>query len=382
MIQAHGGQLIRQVIENQASQDWLTYAETLPKLYLTEHSLSDLYLLGTGGYSPLRGFMGEKEWLSVLQTMTLLDETVWPIPITLPVTSQEVAWCKVGQDMALCDQKGDPCGLLQVEEVFCVDRQVESEGIYATQDDEHPGVRLITKRSPYRVAGPIQLLSSHFLLHTPYLMDPVATRAWFNEHGWQQIVGFQTRNPIHRAHEYMQKIALEVFDGLFLQPLVGMTKQDDVPASLRLKSYEVLLQHYYPKDRVLLGIYPGAMYYAGPKEAILHAIVRQNYGCTHMIIGRDHAGVGHYYDPYAAQRIFSEIPPDGLAIKPLFFDHAFYCWACDSMATEKTCPHDAEKRLSLSGTAVRSMLKKGLRPPKEYSRTEVADVLIAGLQPE
>ncbi len=373
----HGGRLINRVLHGSEMESLEIRAKGLKKIHLNKREMSDLDMIAIGALSPLEGFMRMEDYEGVMDVMRLANGLPWSIPVTLSVTKDEAAELKEGLEVTLADDTNASIGVMHIEEIFPHDKEKESLEVYGTSDIKHPGVDAVHKMGEFLLGGKISLFKRpKHKDFSDYRLDPVDTRRIFHEKGWKRVVGFQTRNPIHRAHEYIQKCALEVVDGILVHPLVGETKGDDIPADIRMRCYEVLLNNYYPKDRTVLAVMPAAMRYAGPREAIFHATIRKNYGCTHFIVGRDHAGVGSYYGPFDAHYIFDEFEEGELGITPLFFDHTFYCKRCGAMASYKTCPHDSKEHVSLSGTKVREMLREGTLPPEEFTRPEVAKILI------
>lgn len=372
-IAPHGGILVNRIATLDQRQEFFDQAESLPRVQLSDRSISDLQMIAIGALSPLKGFMNEADYRSVVKQMRLSNGLPWSVPITLSVTEAVADTLTEGTLVRLDTPAGEFAGILELAEKYRYSKEEEALNVYRTDDLKHPGVQVVDQSGPVNLAGEVWLLERELDVRFPqYQIDPAKSRILFKEKGWKTIVGFQTRNPIHRAHEYIQKCALETVDGLFLHPLVGTTKDDDIPADVRMRCYEILLEKYYPKDRVILAINPAAMRYAGPREAIFHALIRKNYGCTHFIVGRDHAGVGDYYGTYDAQHIFDEFEPGELGIVPMKFEHAFYCTLTEQMATTKTSPSTPEQRVHLSGTKVREMLRAGKLPPPQFSRPEVA----------
>lgn len=380
LIAPHGG-VLRVNLANEAEQVELQErAFSLPQITVGSRQLADLEMLAIGAYSPLSGFLTRTDYLSVVSEMHLSNGLPWSIPITLAVTSEQAADLKEGSQVALVDAQGVLQAVLTIEEKYSYDKQYEAKQVYRTEEEAHPGVKVVYQQGDVLLGGPVRVVRLPQQAFAQYRYTPTQSRALFKERGWKRIVAFQTRNPVHRAHEYIQKCALETVDGLYLHPLVGNTKGDDIPADVRMRCYEVLLENYYPANRVILGVLPAAMRYAGPREAVFHALMRKNYGCSHFIVGRDHAGVGNYYGTYDAHYIFANFDPAKLGITPMFFDHAFFCRVCDAMASSKTCPHDREQHVVLSGTKVRQLLRDGEIPPREFSRPEVAKILIEAMR--
>nr|MBI2904685.1 sulfate adenylyltransferase [Chloroflexota bacterium] len=378
----HGGTLVNRVLRGEVGKAVAERAQSLPRIALDSTRMSDLELIATGALSPLTGFMGQVDYEKVVREMRLASNLVWTIPVVLPVSRELATTLAEGQEVALCE--GDRVlAVMEVREKFEYDKQLEAQEVYRTTEEQHPGVARLYGQGEVLLGGDIWLVdwpSAATTEFPDFRFAPADTRRAFAGRGWKRIVGFQTRNPIHRAHEYIQKVAMELVDGLMLHPLVGETKGDDIPADVRMMSYQTLLSSYYPADRVMLGVFPAAMRYAGPREAVFHAIARKNYGVTHFIVGRDHAGVGNYYGTYDAQRIFDNFRPEEIGLTLLFFDHTFYCRKCGGIVSIKTCPHDRSEHVVLSGTQVRQLLERGEALPTEFTRPEVSKVLVDGMQ--
>ncbi|HEV8484174.1 MAG TPA: sulfate adenylyltransferase [Blastocatellia bacterium] len=378
-IPAHGGRLISRELAGVERETLVERVPAMPRIDLRQREVSDLEMIANGAFSPLEGFMCEDDYTAVRGNKHLASGLPWTIPITLSTTDEIAGVLVEGSDIALYSND-HLLGVLHLRQKYRYDKQREAERVYLTTDLAHPGVNALFDQGDWLLGGPISLLNRPQNSTFPeFRLDPQQTREEFKKKGWHRVVAFQTRNPIHRAHEYIIKCALEVVDGLLLHPLVGETKSDDIPADIRMRCYQAMLENYFPTTRTLLAVNPAAMRYAGPREAVFHAIIRKNYGCTHFIVGRDHAGVGNYYGTYDAHYIFNEFDPEALGITPMFFDHSFYCRRCDAMASNKTCPHDSSEHVTLSGTRVREMLGRGEMPPREFSRPEVAAILIEAM---
>ncbi|MCH7734444.1 MAG: sulfate adenylyltransferase [Chloroflexi bacterium] len=381
MIDPHGGVLVDRVFSVDEASDLRKRVSEMPVLKLNDRAASDLKMISIGAFSPLTGFMDREQYEGTVRDAHLPGGIPWTVPVTLTTDSATASGLREGDEIALLNGDGEPAGTLLLEEKFEYDRKLEAREVYRTEDEAHPGVANVYSQGEVMLGGSIRAVAVEPAdVYAGSDRPPAETRRIFEEAGWNTIVGFQTRNPIHRAHEYIMKCALELVDGLLVHPLVGETKAGDIGAEVRMRCYRALLEAYYPADRTLLSVLPAFMRYAGPREAIFHAIMRKNYGCTHFIVGRDHAGVGDYYGTYDAQHIFREFDPAALGIAPMMFEHSFYCKSCGGMATAKTCPHPGEDHVFLSGTRVREMLVAGERPPPEFTRAEIADILIEAEQ--
>jgi sulfate adenylyltransferase len=377
LVQPYGGVLKALLLQGKERTEERVRAGRLTQVRLNSKETSDLVMMAMGAFSPLGGFLRREDYSQVVDRMELSDGTMWPMPVTASVAGERGREIRVGQDVALLDEaSGDLMGVMTVEEKYPYDREKEAREVFGTEDSAHPGVQRIYSQGELYLGGPVKALSEgsypeRFL----EFARPADTRKIFTERGWSTVTAFQTRNPMHRSHEYLVKIAMEVSDGVFIHPIVGALKTGDIPAEIRMECYNALLDRYLPRERVVLKVYPMEMRYGGPREALLHAIIRQNFGCSHLIIGRDHAGVGKYYGPFDAQEIFDQLRPGALEIRPLKLDWTFWCYRCGGMASMKTCPHDKQDRLLISGTELREMLSEGRRPPEQFSRPEVLEIL-------
>ena len=379
LINPHGNkELVILLLEGAERQAELKRAESLPKWKMSSRETGDIIMLGIGGFTPLTGFMNKADWQGVCKDMTMSNGVFWPIPVTLSVDKGFADSLKEGSEFTLLSADTDEImATMKVQEKYTIDKEFECQNVFATTDSEHPGVKMVMEQKPVNIAGPVKVLSESFYPKefAGLYQRPVESRKIFEERGWKTIAALQLRNPMHRSHEYLAKIAGEVSDGIYIHQLVGKLKAGDIPAEVRVKCINTLVENYFIKDRVLTGGYPLDMRYAGPREGLLHGVFRQNFGCTHMIIGRDHAGVGDYYGPFDAQDIWHEIPQGALEIKMLPIDWTFWCYKCGGMASMKTCPHGKEDRLFLSGTALRKSLSEGGDIPAEFSRPEVLAIL-------
>jgi len=378
LIPPHGGTLVNRIASETEAAALKKEAEGLTAVVLSAREQCDLEMIAIGAFSPLTGFMGQKDFDGVCKSMRLANGLVWPIPVVLSPADNVTATINPGQRVALNDDKGRLLAVMSVTEKYRHDKALEIPNVYRTEEDAHPGVAIVKKQGNFCLAGPIDVVNPNYEPEFPdYRLPPARTREAFENKGWSTISAFQTRNPIHRSHEYLTKVAQEMTDGLLIHPLVGETKSDDIPAQTRMDCYKVLIDNYYNKDKTLLSVMPLAMRYAGPREAILHSIIRKNYGITHFIVGRDHAGVGTYYGTYDAQKIFDQFDvPRDIGVTILKFEHTAWCKTCEAVVSSKTCPHGPEHKVAPSGTKVRELLKSGQRPPMEFSRPEVADLLI------
>ncbi|WP_240983593.1 sulfate adenylyltransferase [Acididesulfobacillus acetoxydans] len=379
LVSPHGGKLTPVLLPESERADYMAKAKTLPAIRMTSRETSDLLMIGMGAFSPLTGFMGKQDYESVVGTKHLSNGLAWPIPITLSVSKEQAAGLKDGTEAALVDDETDTyVGIMTVSEKYDYDKGKECREVFFTDDMKHPGVQKVQAQGDVNVGGPVVTFSQldYDVKYGAYYATPAQTRALFDEKGWATVAAFQTRNPLHRSHEFLCKIGNEVCDGLLIHPIVGKLKEGDIPAEVRLECYEVLLKNYFNARTSVMRVYPMEMRYAGPSEAILHSIFRQNFGCSHLLVGRDHAGVGSYYTSYQAQELFDQFKPGELLCQPIKVTSAFYCSKCQGMTTEKTCPHGPEDHLNISGTKLRAMLGSGELPPSEFSRAEVLQILV------
>ncbi|MBF0610924.1 MAG: sulfate adenylyltransferase [Magnetococcales bacterium] len=381
LVPPHGGGPLKPLLlEGDALQNGLAKAATLPQVRMTTRESCDLIMLGIGAFTPLDGFMGKADWEGVCKTTHLANGVFWPIPITLSTTPEVADGLAIGQEVALVDDETSEIrGIMRIDEKYSIDKLLECRSVFMTEDMEHPGVQKVMGQPDVNLGGPVQVLSEGEFpsKYGDIYMRPAETRALFEQKKWHKVAAFQTRNPMHRSHEFLAKIAIETLDGVLIHQILGKLKAGDIPAEVRAEAINTLVDKYFVPDTAVQAGYPMEMRYAGPKEALLHAVFRQNYGCSHLIVGRDHAGVGDYYGPFDAQYIFDQVSESELQTRPLKIDWTFYCYKCEGMASMKTCPHGKDDRLLLSGTKLRKMLSDGDDVPREFSRPEVLEILKA-----
>ena len=379
LVKPHGGgELKPLLLEGAAREAELARARNLPKIRMSSRETGDLIMMGIGGFTPLEGFMTHADWAGVCDGYKMANGTFWPIPVTLSTDAKTAETLSLGQDVALVGADGDEImGTMRVTEIYGIDKGHECMMVYKTTDIAHPGVKMVMEQGPINLAGPVKVLSTGGFKekYGEQFMTPAETRAAFEKMGWSKVAAFQTRNPMHRSHEYLAKIAIETMDGLLIHSLLGALKPGDIPAEVRTEAISTLIDNYFAPNTVIQAGYPLDMRYAGPREALLHALFRQNYGCSHLIVGRDHAGVGDYYGPFDAHHIFDEIPEGSLQTRPLKIDWTFWCYRCGGMASARTCPHEDQDRLLVSGTKLRKWLSEGTEVPAEFSRPEVLAIL-------
>ncbi len=382
IVPPHGSDELKPLLlEGEALKQALENAKNLPQITLSSRERGDLIMLGIGGFTPLDGFMNQADWQGVVDEMTLKTGDnkglFWPIPITLSTSQEQADKLSAGDEVALVAEDGEIMGVITVEETYTIDKAHECQQVFTTTDEEHPGVKQVMEQGEVNVAGSVKVFSQGEFptLYPEIYKTPAETRALFEQKNWQTVAAFQTRNPMHRSHEYLAKIAIEICDGVLIHSLLGALKPGDIPAEVRQEAIKTLIDNYFKKDTVIQAGYPLDMRYAGPREALLHALFRQNYGCSHLIVGRDHAGVGDYYGPFDAQAIFDTIDKDAMQTKPLKIDWTFWCNACQAMASTKTCPHDSEHHVKVSGTKLRKALSEDQEVPDNFSRPEVLKIL-------
>ena len=381
-IPPHGGELVNRLLSGEKRKFWVKKGEKLPSITVDNYMLSDIEMIACGAMSPLEGFMCRDDYNHVVEHMRLTSGLPWPMPIVLGVSRDQADEFDVGAQIALKDDEGTVIAILHLQEKYLVNKKREIAKVYQTTDIAHPGVAyVVEKRGDVLLGGDIDIVNMpKHKKFGEFRLTPFETRHMFEQRGWSKIVGFQTKNPIHRAHEYLLKCALEICDGLLIHPLLCDSDNNSLEDEVKMSCYSTLKKNYYPEDRVILSVFPGNTKYAGPREAVLHTIIRKNFGCTHFIVGRDHAEVGNYYKAYESQNVFKEFGPHELEITPLLFENAVYCKKCEDMVSQKTCPHSAKEHVSLNSSEVDKLLKKGERPPKEFMRPEIADILIKSLK--